>query len=89
MMAGPEPLMTQETNYLAALTDTRTYRVSADKLELFDETGKPTVDLRRVQAGGPHRADVVLHRLQQRQGGRRGDGRHDAGHERSSPRTGR
>jgi len=43
LMAGPEPLMTQETNYLAAMTATRTYRVSADKLELFDESGKPTV----------------------------------------------
>lgn len=42
-MAGPEPLMTQEANYLAALADTRTYRVSAEKLELFDETGKPLV----------------------------------------------
>jgi heat shock protein HslJ len=43
LMGGPEPLMTQETNYLAALTDTRTYRVTAEKLELFDESGKPTV----------------------------------------------
>ncbi len=43
MMAGPEPLMAQETNYLAALKDARTFSVSAEKLELFDEAGKPIV----------------------------------------------
>jgi heat shock protein HslJ len=41
-MAGPENLMTQEANYLKALADTKTYRVSAEKLELFDSSGKPT-----------------------------------------------
>lgn len=43
MMAGPEPLMAQETSYLAALKDARAYSVSAEKLELFDEAGKPLV----------------------------------------------
>ncbi len=43
MMAGPEPLMAQETNYLAALQDARAYSVSAEKLELFDEAGKVVV----------------------------------------------
>lgn len=43
MMAGPEPLMAQEANYLAALQDARAYSVSAEKLELFDEAGKPIV----------------------------------------------
>jgi len=37
MMAGPEPLMTQEKNYFAALANAKSYVVTADKLVLLDD----------------------------------------------------
>ncbi len=43
LMGGPEELMVQETNFTAAMGASKTYTVSSEKLELFDESGKPTV----------------------------------------------
>ena len=39
MMACPEPLMAQETQYLAALPNAATYEIIGDKLELRDAEG--------------------------------------------------
>ena len=43
LMAGPPPLMTQETNYFTALGEAKSYMVSADKLSLLDTAGQPLV----------------------------------------------
>ncbi|MGH2371648.1 MAG: META domain-containing protein [Chloroflexota bacterium] len=40
-IAGPEPLMEQEARYFAALEQTRSYRLAAGQLTLFDAGNQP------------------------------------------------
>lgn len=60
MMAGPEHLMALEKAYLEALKATRTYRVAAGKLELWDGNGTQrlvfgpsTTSLEIIDPGAP------------------------------------
>jgi heat shock protein HslJ len=40
-MAGPEPLMTQEADYLAAIAKTASFKIEDFELTLFDASGNP------------------------------------------------
>ncbi len=47
LMACPEPVMQQETQYLSLLQQSKTYKISGDQLALFDKNGVQVLTYKR------------------------------------------
>ena len=71
-MKACEPTATDlEASYLGNLSNAATFTATADKLTIYNKTGKLVLHVRRRRRE-PARGRVARHRLQQRQGGGHG-----------------